>query len=231
MSIDMTDISHNLESIKQQITDAARRSGRAPEAIRLLAVSKTYPPETIRLAFDAGQIHFGENRVQEALDKIPLLPSEIEWHLIGHLQTNKVRKVLPLCAWIHSIDSLKIAAAINRVAGELDLTAKIYLQVNIARDEAKFGFSPSEIRQSLDQLQTMEHLHIEGLMTIPEFTDDSQKTRSHFAALRELRDELKTRSGLALPGLSMGMSHDFTIAIEEGATIVRVGSAIFGKRL
>lgn len=226
----MTDISHNLESINRQIADAARKSGRAPETIQLLAVSKTYPPETIRLAFDAGQIRFGENRVQEALDKIPLLPKQIEWHLIGHLQTNKVRKVLPVCAWIHSVDSLKIAGAINRVAGELKLKAKIYLQVNIARDEAKFGFSPSEIRLSLDQLQTMEHLQIEGLMTIPEFTENSEITRSHFASLRELRDELKTRAGLALPGLSMGMSHDFTIAIEEGATIVRVGSAIFGSR-
>lgn len=226
----MADIFHNLESINQQIADAARKSGREPGSVQLLAVSKTYPPEIVRLAFDAGQVRFGENRVQEALDKIPQLPSGIEWHLIGHLQKNKVRKVLPLCAWIHSVDSLKIAGAINRVAGELNLTAKIYLQVNIARDEAKFGFSPAEIRQSLDQLQAMEHLRIEGLMTIPEFTDDSEKTRSHFAALRELRDELKTQSGLALPGLSMGMSHDFTIAIEEGATIVRVGSAIFGKR-
>lgn len=226
----MADISRNLESIHQQIADAVRKSGREPEAVQLLAVSKTYPPKTIRQAFDAGQIRFGENRVQEALDKIPQLPNEIEWHLIGHLQTNKVRKVLPACAWIHSVDSLKIAGAINRVASELHLKAKVYLQVNVARDEAKFGFSPAEIRQSVDQMRAMEHLRIEGLMTIPEFTDDSEKTRSHFAALRELRDELKTRAGLALPGLSMGMSHDFTIAIEEGATIVRVGSAIFGQR-
>jgi len=226
----MADISRNLESINLQIADATRKSGREPGSVQLLAVSKTYPPEIVRLAFEAGQVRFGENRVQEALDKIPRLPSGIEWHLIGHLQTNKVRKALPLCAWIHSVDSLKIAGAINRVAGELNLTAKVYLQVNIARDEAKFGFSPAEIRQSLDQLQTMGHLRIEGLMTIPEFTDDNKKTRSHFAALRGLRDELKAQSGLALPGLSMGMSHDFTVAIEEGATIVRVGSAIFGKR-
>lgn len=226
----MSDIRANLESIQEQIVQATEKSGRAPDSVQLLAVSKTYPPEIIRQAFDAGQVHFGENRVQEALDKIPQLPAEIEWHLIGHLQKNKVRKVLPVCAWIHSVDSLKLAEGINRIAGELNLEAKVYLQVNISHDEAKFGFSPSEIRQSLDQLVAMEHLHIEGLMTIPEFSDDVEKTRPHFAALRELRDELKTNSELPLPGLSMGMSHDFTVAIEEGATIVRVGSAIFGKR-
>ena len=226
----MSDISTNLESIKQQIAEASEKSGRAPDAVQLLAVSKTYPPGIVQQALDAGQIRFGENRVQEALDKIPQLPDEIEWHLIGHLQTNKVRKVLPVCTWIHSVDSLKIAESINRIAGELNLTAKIYLQVNISDDEAKFGFSATEIRQSLDQLVTMKYLHIEGLMTIPEFTEDIELTRSHFADLRDLRDELTASSGLALPGLSMGMSHDFAIAIEEGATIVRVGSAIFGKR-
>ncbi len=226
----MSDIRENLECIQQQIATATEKSGRAPDSAQLLAVSKTYPPEIIRQAFDAGQIHFGENRVQEALDKIPQLPAEIEWHLIGHLQKNKVRKVLPVCAWIHSVDSLKLAGGIDRIAGELNLKAKVYLQVNISHDDAKFGFSPAEIRQSLDQLANMEHLHIEGLMTIPEFSDDVEKTRPHFAALRELRDQLKINSDLPLPGLSMGMSHDFTVAIEEGATIVRVGSAIFGKR-
>ena len=226
----MTDIRHNLESILQQIAEAASRSGRSGESVQLLAVSKTYPSEIIQQAFDAGQIHFGENRVQEALDKIPQLPSEIQWHLIGHLQKNKIRKILPDCACIHSVDSIKLADAINRISGDLNLTAKIYLQINIAQDEAKFGFSPAEIQPSLDQLQKMEHLQIEGLMTIPEFTDDLEITRSHFSGLRELRDNLSESSGLALPGLSMGMSHDFTVAIEEGATIVRVGSAIFGKR-
>jgi len=226
----MSDIRANLEHIRLQIAEAAKQSGRSPDSVQLLAVSKTYPPEIIQQAYDAGQLRFGENRVQEALDKIPQLPSKIEWHLIGHLQKNKVRKVLPLCAWIHSVDSLKLAEGINRIAGELNLTANIYLQVNISHDEAKFGFSPSEIYPSLDQLAAMEHLHIEGLMTIPEFSADVEKTRPHFAALRELRDELNTNSGLALTGLSMGMSHDFTVAIEEGATIVRVGSAIFGRR-
>ncbi len=226
----MADIPHKLEWVKRQIAEATEKSGRKPGAVQLLAVSKTYPPEIVQQAFEAGQVRFGENRVQEALDKIPRLPKGIEWHLIGHLQKNKVRKVLPLCSSIHSVDSLKIAAAINRVAGELSLTAKVYLQVNISDDDAKFGFSPAEIRQSLDQVQAMEHLQIEGLMTIPEFTDDLEKTRSYFAGLRELGDELRTRSGLALPGLSMGMSHDYTIAVEEGATIVRVGSAIFGQR-
>ena len=223
----MSDIITNLERIQHQISQASEKSGRTPDSVQLLAVSKTYPSEIIQ---HAGQIHFGENRVQEALDKIPQLPPEIDWHLIGHLQKNKVRKVLPVCSWIHSVDSLKLAEGINRIAGELNQKAKIYLQVNISHDEAKFGFSPSEVHQSLDQLQAMDHLHIEGLMTIPEFSDDIEKTRPHFTALRELRDKLKKDSDLLLPGLSMGMSHDFTVAIEEGATIVRVGSAIFGKR-
>ncbi|NOX99951.1 MAG: YggS family pyridoxal phosphate-dependent enzyme [Verrucomicrobia bacterium] len=226
----MSDISANLELIQGQIAAAAAKSGRTPDSVQLLAVSKTYPSEIVRQAFLARQIRFGENRVQEVLDKAPQLPPEIEWHLIGHLQKNKTRKVLPLCAWIHSVDSLKLAEAINRIAGELNLKANVYLQVNISDDEAKFGFSPAEIRQSLTPLANLQHLHIEGLMTIPEFSADVEKTRPHFAALRELRDELSNDCDLPLPGLSMGMSHDFTVAIEEGATIVRVGSAIFGKR-
>lgn len=227
----MSDIRHNLETIQQQIDEAARRSGRATDAIQLLAVSKTYPPAIIQQAFEVGQIHFGENRVQELMEKVPALPGGIDWHLIGHLQKNKARKILPDVAAIHSVDSLSIAGAINRIAGELELKSKIYLQVNISHDEAKFGFSSSEIHHALEQIMAMEHLQIEGLMTIPEFTAELEKTRRHFAALRELRDELQTSCGIALPGLSMGMSHDFTAAIEEGATVVRVGSAIFGKRL
>ncbi len=226
----MPAICHHLENIHQQIAEATSKSERASDSVHLLAVSKTYPPDVIQQAFEAGQIRFGENRVQELLEKVPQLSEKIEWHLIGHLQKNKVRKVLPNVTAIHSVDSLGIAGAINRIAGELNLTVKIYLQINIAHDDAKFGFSPAEIRQSLDPLLAMVHLQIEGLMTIPEFNPDPEKTRPHFSDLRDLRDELEQSAQLTLPGLSMGMSHDFTVAIEEGATIVRVGSAIFGKR-
>lgn len=226
----MADLSQHLKNIQGQIAAATSKSGRPADCVQLLAVSKTYPPEIIQHAYAAGQIHFGENRVQELIEKIPALPQDINWHLIGHLQKNKVRKVLAGLAAIHSVDSLPIAQSISRIAGELELKSSIYLQVNISQDGAKFGFTAEEMPAVLEQLQSMPHLHIEGLMTIPEFTSDLEKTRCHFSALRDLRDQLTLSSGLPLPGLSMGMSHDFPVAIEEGATIVRVGSAIFGQR-
>lgn len=226
----MPDIRHQLEIIRDQISTAARRSGRTSEAIELLAVSKTYASSTIEQAYAEGQMLFGENRVQELLEKVPQLPKQLQWHLIGHLQKNKVRKIMPLISAIHSIDSLSIANSVNRIASELGLKIPIYLQVNISHDQAKFGFTPTEIPAALDHLQTLPHLQIVGLMTIPEYSAAPEQTRPHFSALRDLRDQLKRSSNLPLQGLSMGMSHDFPIAIEEGATIVRVGSAIFGKR-
>ena len=223
-------IAENFSAIRQRIADACSRSGRGEDAAQLLAVSKTFPAETVRAAVEAGQQAFGENRVQEAEGKIPQLPEKLEWHLIGHLQKNKIRKALPLFPVIHSIDSLQLAQQVDRIAGELGLFPKVYVQVNIANDSAKFGFSESQVAEQLDTLLDLERLEIQGLMTIPAFTAEAEDSRKFFSGLRELRDQLEVKAGIPLPGLSMGMSHDFEVAIEEGATIVRVGSSLFGKR-
>jgi len=225
-----TSLSENFDTVREQISEACKRSGREPDASQLLAVSKTFPADAVREAMQCGQVRFGENRVQEAEAKIPQLSEKLEWHLIGHLQKNKIRKALPLFPIIHSVDSLGVAEQIDRIAGELSLIPKVYLQVNIAADGAKYGFAVEQIKKSLDALLDMEHLEIQGLMTIPVFTPEAKDSRKFFGGLRDLRDELESQGGIPLPGLSMGMSHDFEIAIEEGATIVRVGSSLFGKR-
>jgi pyridoxal phosphate enzyme (YggS family) len=232
----MTDdsLSHSvataLESVRVRIAAAASRAGRSPEEVRLVAVSKTFPPGTVREAIAAGQRIFGENKVQEGLEKIPQLPADLEWHLIGHLQSNKIRKALPAFQWIQTVDSLERARQIDRVAGELGLRPKILCQVNIGGDDAKFGYAVESIRAELDGLLALSNLDVRGLMTILPIEGDPGRTRGHFARLRGLRDELETRGGKKLPELSMGMSQDFEIAVEEGATLVRVGSAIFGGR-
>jgi pyridoxal phosphate enzyme (YggS family) len=225
-----TSVANALAAIRQRIADAAARSGRGGDAVTLVAVSKTFPVEVIEEAVAAGQRIFGENKVQEGLDKIPALPGDLEWHLIGHLQSNKIRKALPLFGWIETIDSLERARQVDRVAGELGVRPKILLQVNIGQDDAKFGYTESGLRSDFDALLGLLHLDIRGLMTIPPLEESPDRTRAHFAALRVLRDDLEIRAGRPLPDLSMGMSHDFEIAIEEGATLVRVGSAIFGGR-
>ncbi len=216
--------------IRERLEAAARKAGRAPGDIELMAVSKNFPAAVVREAVDAGQLLFGENRVQEAEGKIPELPSRLRWHLIGHLQSNKVRKALPLFEAIHSLDSLELAQAVNRLASELGLFPKVYIQANLAREASKFGFTKGDLETQLDEILGLERLHILGLMTIPPIRPDPEDSRGDFAALRELRDRLAVRSGIPLTGLSMGMSEDFPIAIEEGATIVRVGSALFGSR-
>jgi pyridoxal phosphate enzyme (YggS family) len=223
-------IAANLEAVRARAAAACARAGRAEGAVELLAVSKTFPVEAIREAADAGQILFGENRVQEVLAKIPLLPATLRWHLIGHLQSNKVRKILPVVEAIHSVGSLDLARDINRIAGELGLFPKVYLEINVGAEASKHGFSPDEARAQLQDLYALERLFIQGLMCIPPFTPEAEDSRPSFVRLRQLRDDLEKAGGAPLPGLSMGMSHDFEIAIEEGSSIVRVGSAIFGER-
>jgi pyridoxal phosphate enzyme (YggS family) len=225
----MTSVSERLTEIRGQITDAAIDAGRDPLSVQLCAVSKTFPVEAIREAMEAGQSLFGESRVQEAVAKIPQLPSA-RWHFIGHLQSNKIRKVLPLCEMFHSVDSADLAMDISRIAVELNLRPGVLLQVNVAGDTAKFGFDATSVRAALPSLLKLPGIHIRGLMTIPPLADDPELTRPHFAALRTLRDQLSAATGAPLPELSMGMSGDFPQAIAEGATIVRVGSAIFGGR-
>jgi len=220
----------NLETVRAQIAEAAARSGRRADAITLVAVSKTHSPEAILEAVDAGQLVFGENRVQEARAKMPLLPSRVRWHLLGHLQSNKIRQALPAFERIHGIDTLALARDTNRIAGELGLFPKIFLEVNVAGESSKFGFNPDALRAAMEELLTLDRVAIDGLMTIPPFAPDAESSRKYFAALRELRDQLSSEFRVPLPELSMGMSGDFTVAIEEGATFVRVGTALFGER-
>ncbi|MBL9130517.1 MAG: YggS family pyridoxal phosphate-dependent enzyme [Verrucomicrobiaceae bacterium] len=227
----MSEIAARLNEIRDRMQGACARSGRDAAAVELLAVSKTFPVEVIREAVAAGQVLFGENKVQEVLAKAPELPSRVRWHLIGHLQSNKVRKILPLVDAVHSVGSLELARDMQRIGGELGLFPKVYLEVNLAAESTKHGFKPSDLRAGgLEVLYQLDRLHIQGLMCIPPFDPSPEVTRPFFVHLRELRDDLEKLGGAPLPGLSMGMSHDFEVALEEGATIVRVGSAIFGER-
>ena len=224
-------IQQNLAAIKTRVATALSNSGRKPGSCELLVVSKTWPAESVAEVVSYGHSSFGENKVQEAEWKIPALNnSALSWHLIGGLQRNKVRKALPLFGTIHSIDSLRLARYTANIAAELGLQPDIYLQVNLANEERKGGFSPEEIKSQLDELIGFSSINIIGLMCIPPAAETPEDARPWFAKLRELRDELETQSGISLPGLSMGMSGDFEVAIEEGSTIVRVGSAIFGSR-
>jgi pyridoxal phosphate enzyme (YggS family) len=226
----MVDIAAQLAEIQERAGSAARRAGREPDALEIMAVTKTFPAEVVRGALEAGQILFGENKVQEAAEKIPLLPSKLRWHLIGHLQRNKVRKALPLFEAIHGIDSLKLAKYADGVAGELGLHPGVYLQVNIGREDSKHGFHADELKGALEELLQLKRLEVLGLMCLPPVETDPGKARRWFSEVRELRDALEQQGGVPLPGLSMGMSHDYELAIEEGATVVRVGSAVFGNR-
>ena len=226
----METIGDRLARVQAQIAAAAERSGRQPEAIELVAVSKTHDAEKVQTAFDAGHTLFGESRVQEARAKIPLLPSRLRWHFIGHLQKNKIRHALPLFELFHGIDSLALAQDMQRIADEEGMRPRILLEVNLAGEASKHGFAPEMLRRVLDELLSLGRLSLEGLMAIPPLAPEPESSRPYFVALRKLRDELESEFKLGLPQLSMGMSGDFPIAIEEGATLVRVGTAIFGER-
>ncbi len=224
------DVAKRLQLVRDRCRQAADRSGRSIDNITLLCVSKTWPAEVVQYAIDAGQIEFGENKVQEGQEKVPALASNLDWHLIGHLQRNKVRKALPLFSTLHGIDSLKLANAVDRVAGELSLRPKILFEVNVGDEESKFGFSPDGLRESFSDLLKLQHVEIRGLMCIPPAVAKPDLARPYFQRLVSLRDELAQAHAVALPELSMGMSGDFEVAIEEGSTMVRVGSSIFGPR-
>jgi PLP dependent protein len=226
----MTTLLKNLESVRQNIAEAARRAGRDPAEVGLLAVSKTHSAEMIRSLSEAGQVLFGENRVQEALAKIPLLPGRLRWHLIGHLQANKVRKALPHFELIHGVDSLDLALGIDRIAAEEGLFPKVLLEVNVSGEESKHGFEPASLERELERLISLPRLQVEGFMTMAPLAPEAEASRPHFRALRELRDRLSNSAGVPFPTLSMGMSNDYEVGVEEGATLVRVGSALFGSR-
>ena len=222
-------IADNLKSIKDRMATALSNAGRPKDSAMLLAVSKTFPAEIIHEAYDAGQRAFGENRVQELVEKAPKLPQDIIWHVIGHLQQNKVRQALQHAAWIHSVDSSELFARINRIAEELHVSPTVLLEVNISGEESKFGLNPDGVEKVIvDNLRGPARCA--GLMTVAPAAATETELHAIFAALRNLRDILQSNLKIPLPELSMGMSGDFEIAIAEGATIVRVGSAIFGRR-
>ena len=226
----MSQIAENLATIWRRVQTAAIQAGRSPDTVKLLAVSKTFPPEAVSEAYSTGQMRFGENRVQELVTKAPILPSEIEWHLIGHLQANKVRGALEFSAWIHAVDSLSLLQRIERMAEEMAVHPRLVLEVNISGEASKFGLQPSEVSTLLRELPQNAPAPVVGLMTMAPLDAPSELLHAVFGSLRQLRDRLQQETGHALPELSMGMSDDFEAAIQEGSTIVRIGSAIFGHR-
>jgi PLP dependent protein len=226
----MEEIAANLTRVEERIAEAAQKCGRSPDDIELVAVSKTHEAEKVQAAAEAGQMVFGESRVQEARAKIPLLPSRLRWHFIGHLQKNKIRHALPLFELFHGIDSLALAQDMQRIAEEDGMRPRILLEINLAGEASKHGFSPEALRRDLEATLSLGRLTIEGLMTIPPLAPEAEAARPYFVALRKLRDQLEAEFNLRLPQLSMGMSGDYAMAVEEGATLVRVGTAIFGER-
>ncbi len=229
-------IAQNLAQVRERIAVAARRAGRRPEDIALMAVSKTFPPERIREAYDAGLRLFGENRVQEFAGKINAVRDlhNAEWHLIGHLQTNKAAKAGELFAAVDSVDSLRLAQKLDASARQLGKKLTVLIEINVGGEAAKSGMPPEsrELDELLLAAPELAHLEFRGLMTVPPFADDPQQSRPYFHKLRELRDQVASRQlpQISMNSLSMGMSHDFEVAIEEGSTCVRVGTAIFGVR-
>ncbi|MCX7712161.1 MAG: YggS family pyridoxal phosphate-dependent enzyme [Chthoniobacterales bacterium] len=223
-------IAENLAAVREQIAQAARAAARKPEEIELVAVTKTHPPAAVRAAMEAGQRIFGESRVQEALAKIPLCPGGLKWHFIGHLQRNKVRKALPMFDLFHGVDSLELAEDMNRIAEEEGHRPRILLEVNTSGEASKFGFKPEALFAQIEDLLALPRLEILGLMTMAPLTPKPEMARPYFAKLRELKERLEKAAGICLKELSMGMSGDFLAAIQEGATLVRIGTAIFGER-
>ena len=227
----MPDLSERLASVRETIARAAVSAGRSVSDVELVAVSKTHPPESLIEALGAGQTLFGESRVQEARAKIPLLPGRARWHFIGHLQKNKIRHALALnFELLHGVDSLQTAQDINRIADEAGVHPHVLLEVNLAAESTKFGFVPETLRAQMDQLFGLDRLVIDGLMCLPPPVPKAEDARKYFVALRGLRDQLQAEFRAPLPALSMGLSGDFSVAIEEGSTLVRVGTAIFGGR-
>jgi pyridoxal phosphate enzyme (YggS family) len=223
------DLRERIEAIRRRIEAAAARSGRPASAVTLVAVTKTMPVETVREAVAAGATVLGENRIQEARDKIAALGGGVEWHLIGHLQTNKAKLAANLFHRVHSLDSIRLAQDLDRHAAEAGRRLRCLVQVNVGGEAQKNGASEEEVRPLLTEAGRLPRLAVEGLMAIPPFLPDPEEVRPFFRRLRSLRDALAAE-GFALPDLSMGMTNDFEVAIEEGATLVRIGTAIFGPR-
>jgi pyridoxal phosphate enzyme (YggS family) len=223
-------IADNLLDVEDRIAGAADRAGRNPSDVRLVVVTKTRPLDEIRTVLDCGHYALGENRVQEALSKIPQLPPQTEWHLIGHLQRNKAKQAVPHFAVIHSLDSLRLAGALQKAAESENRIVEALVEVNVSGEQSKFGLPPGDVHGLLEEIgRSFDRLRVRGLMTMAPFVDDPEEVRPVFRGLRELRDRL-AGAGHELVHLSMGMTNDYEVAIEEGATLVRIGTAIFGPR-
>ena len=224
-------IAENLVEVRERISRAIQKSGREPDSVRLITVSKQISVDRIEEARAAGAVVFGENKIQEAIPKIEQMGTEgISWHFIGHLQKNKVKFLDERFDLIHSVDSLGLAEKIAKHCQSKNRVQRILLQVNVSGEAAKFGMEPKEIEKQMVGFSQLQGIQVEGLMTIPPFDSDAENTRRHFSRLRELRDQIEKQNGLILRELSMGMSRDFEVALEEGATLVRVGTTIFGPR-
>lgn len=225
-------IQENMALVEQKIADACREAGRKRQEVSLIAVSKTKPVSLLQEAYDAGARDFGENKVQELLDKIPQLPKDIRWHLIGHLQRNKVKSIVGKTALIHSVDSLRLAEEISREAVRQQVETDILIEVNVAEEESKFGVSVSDAQALVEQIAVLPGVHIQGLMTVAPYVENAEENRIIFRKLKELSVDIakKNIDNVNMSILSMGMTGDYAVAVQEGATCVRVGTGIFGQR-
>ena len=228
----MTSIADNILRIRENIADAARRANRNPSDIRLMGVTKTVDDQRIEEAIRSGLDIIGENYVQEGKRKIEKMGKTLEWHMIGHLQTNKAKYAVRLFDMIHSVDRLKLAQELDKRAGAAGIRMKILVEVNVSGEETKSGIARSDAIDLIKEISTLEHISLQGLMTMPPWFDNPEDARPYFAALRELRDEIIKENipNVEMNELSMGMTQDYQVAVEEGATIVRIGTAIFGER-
>ena len=225
-------VAENLKTIRERVDAACERAGRRPEEVALIAVSKTKPLSMLQEAYEAGARDFGENKVQEILEKYPEMPEDARFHMIGHLQTNKVKQVVGKAVLIHSVDSLHLAEKIEQEAAKRDLTADILLEVNVAREESKFGLMLEEVIPLLEEVKNLPHVRVRGLMTIAPNVENPEENRKHFKKLYQLYVDNKSKNidNGTMSVLSMGMTGDFEVAVEEGATMIRVGTGIFGSR-
>lgn len=225
-------IRENLNVIRKKIEDACKKAGRESDEVQLIAVSKTKPVEMLREAYDEGCRNFGENKVQELVDKYEVMPKDIKWHMIGHLQRNKVKYIVDKVYMIHSVDSLRLAEEISKEALKKNITVSVLIEVNVAGEETKFGVAPSEVEGLIRQISVLPGISVKGLMTIAPYVDDPEDNRRYFTALKQLSVDItkKNIDNITMNVLSMGMTGDYAVAIEEGASYVRVGTGIFGER-
>lgn len=225
-------LASNLQEVERKIMEACDKAGRAREDITLIAVSKTKPVPMLQEIYNLGVRDFGENKVQELTDKEPQLPADLRWHMIGHLQRNKVKQVIDKAVLIHSVDSVRLAKAIEAEAAKKDIIVQILLEVNVAEEDSKFGLKLDEVIPAVEEIATMPHVRIKGLMTIAPFVENPEENRTVFAQLQKLSVDIaeKNIDNVSVDILSMGMTNDYQVAIEEGATMIRVGTGIFGER-